>query len=80
MCSYFPSCLDEISPWICDKAKGNGFKLKEGRFRLDARKNFFFTIIVVRHWNWLPREMVDASSLDTFKVMLDEALSNLIKM
>ena len=47
---------------------------------MDARKNFFFTIIVVRHWNWLPREVVDASSLDTFKVMLDGALSNLIKM
>ncbi|KFV22404.1 hypothetical protein N340_05912, partial [Tauraco erythrolophus] len=51
--------------------------LKEGRFRLDTRKKFF-TMRVVKHWNRLPRDMVDASSLKTFKVRLDGALSNLI--
>ncbi|KFM05413.1 hypothetical protein AS27_15851, partial [Aptenodytes forsteri] len=55
----------------------NGFKLKEGRFRLDIRKKFF-TLRVVKHWHRLPREMVDAPSLETFKVRLDGALSNLI--
>ena len=57
--------------------KGNGFKLKEGRFRLDIRKKFF-TVRVVRHWHRLPREAVDAPSLEVFKARLDGALSNLI--
>ncbi|KAK4831873.1 hypothetical protein QYF61_019885 [Mycteria americana] len=61
---------------------GNGFKLKEGRFRLNIR-NKFFTMRVVKHWNsvWnrrLPREVVDAPSLETFKARLARALSNLI--
>jgi len=51
--------------------------LKEGRFRLDIRKNSF-TLKVVRHWNKLPSDMVDALSLETFKVRLDQALGNLI--
>ncbi|KAK4825857.1 hypothetical protein QYF61_003131 [Mycteria americana] len=63
---------DFIAPF---QTRGNGFKLKEGRFRLDIRKKFF-TMRVVKHWNRLPREVVDAPSLDTFKIRLDRALSN----
>ncbi|KFZ58958.1 hypothetical protein N338_11644, partial [Podiceps cristatus] len=55
----------------------NGFKLKQGRFRLDIRRKFF-TMRVVKHWNRLPREAVDAPSLETFKPRLDGAVSNLI--
>ncbi|KFW08672.1 hypothetical protein N326_01647, partial [Eurypyga helias] len=55
----------------------NGLKLKVGRFRLDIRKKFFMER-VVRHWIRLPREAVDAPSLEVFKARLDEALSSLV--
>jgi len=38
----------------------------------------FFTMRVVKHWNGLPREVVEAPSLETLKTRLDRALSNLI--
>ena len=56
---------------------GQGIKLKEGRFRLDVRGKFL-TEGVVRCWNSLPREAVDAPSLEVFKARLDGALGSLV--
>ncbi|GAB0183625.1 hypothetical protein GRJ2_000827800 [Grus japonensis] len=60
-----------------DRTRGNGLKLKEDRFKLDRRKEFF-SVRMVRHWNMLPKEAVDAPSLEVFKARLDGALSNLV--
>ena len=48
-----------------------------GRLRLDIRRKFF-TQRVVTHWNRLPKEVVDAPSLEAFKVRLDVALGSLV--
>jgi len=59
-----------------DRTRGNSFKLKEERFRLDIRKKFF-TMKVMRWWHRMPKEAVGAPSLAVPKARLDGTLSNL---
>ena len=63
--------------WVdSDRTRGNSYKLREGRFGFGVNRTIL-TQGVVRCWNGLPREVVDASSLEVFKARLDGALGRL---
>jgi len=64
---------DRLFSRVC-RTRGNSFKHKQGRFRLDIRKKSF-AVRVVKHGNRLPRDVIGAWFLETFKSRLNGALS-----
>jgi len=64
---------EQLFTWVDSvRTRGYGFKLRQGRFRLGGTQR------VVMHWNRLPKEVVDAPSLEAFQARMDLALGSLV--
>jgi len=59
-----------------DRTRGSGHKLKQRKFQLNPRKNFF-PLRVTEPWPRLPRAVVE-SPLEIFKTRLDAVLCSLL--
>ena len=58
------------------RMRGNSLNLHQERFSVDIRKNFISDIMVM-HCNRMPREVVESSSLEVFKNLMDMALRDM---
>ena len=52
---------------VCsDRTRNSGLEREHRKLHTNMQKNFF-TIRVMDHWNWVPREVVESLPMEIFK-------------
>jgi len=72
--------MDEAKFFLVEcsnRTRSNDLKLEHRKFHTNMSKNFF-TVRVTEHWKRLPRELVEPSSMEIFKIHLDAYLCELL--
>jgi len=78
ICQFKPSSITSVFSVVQHlKTQGNNIKLSKGRFILDIGEIFFIER-VIKHWNRLPRKVVESPSLEVFKRCVDMALRDIV--
>ena len=57
--------------------RGHDFKLEKVSIPSNKKHANFFTNRIINHWNALPNETVNAGTLCTFKIHVDNSMSHL---
>lgn len=78
ICQFKPSSITSVFSVVQHlKTQGNNIKLSKGRFILDIGEIFFIER-VIKHWNRLPRKVVESPSLEVFKRCVDMVLRDIV--
>ena len=80
-CQYLMGSYKQDGEWRftrvgSDRTSGSGFKLRQGSLCLILGRSFSHRVVM--HRNRLPKEVVDAPSLEAFKARLDVSLGSLV--